>query len=62
MKSRDHDLIILQGEFIAIWKEDQVNDGLCSQAISRLNHPILVINKSMEFALSYPDFNSKISK
>ena len=59
MKSCDHGLIIIQGEFIAIWNEDQVNNGLCSQAISRLNHPFLVINKSMEGALSYPDFNSK---
>jgi len=35
MKSRDHYLIILQGEFIAICKEDQMNNGLCSQAISK---------------------------
>jgi len=59
MKRHDPDLIVLQGEFIAIWKEDQENGGLCSQAISKLNHPFLVINKSMQGALSYPDFNSK---
>ena len=62
MKSRDHGVIVLQGEFIKIWREDQVNDGLCSQAISKLSRPILVINKSMEGSLSYPEFDSKISK
>jgi hypothetical protein len=60
VKCRDHGLIILQGEFIKIWEEDRGNHGPCSQAINRLNRPILVINKSNENSLSYPDFDSKI--
>ncbi len=35
MEGGDQDLIILQGEFLKIWKGDQVNYGLCSQAIDQ---------------------------
>ena len=55
-----YDLIILQGEFLKIWREDRVNHGPCSQAINRSKCFVLVINKSKESSLSYPDFNSKI--
>lgn len=56
----NYDLIILQGEFLKIWREDRVNQGPCSQAINRSKCFVLVINKSKEISLFYPDFNSKI--
>ena len=48
----DQDLIILQGAFLKIWREDTLDDGLCFQAIFRLNCPILMINESKENLLS----------
>lgn len=61
MEGGNQDLIILQGEFLKMWREDQVNYGLCSQAIYRLNCPVLVINKSDEDLISYPHFDSQTS-
>jgi hypothetical protein len=61
IKDGMHDLIILHGEFLKMWREDQVNYGLCSQAIYRLNCPVLVINKSDEDLISYPHFDSQTS-
>jgi hypothetical protein len=52
VKCGDQDLIILQGKFLKIWREDTLDDGLCFQAIFRLNCPILMINPSEETLLS----------
>jgi len=40
------DLIILQGEFLKRWRKEGANCALCSEAISKLKCPILVVNSS----------------
>jgi hypothetical protein len=54
----DQDLIILQGEFLKIWRQDTLDYGLCSHAIYRLSCPILLINQTEEASLSHL-FNSE---
>jgi hypothetical protein len=49
----DQDMIILQGEFLKILREDTLNYGLCSHAIYKLNCPILLINQTEEASLSH---------
>jgi hypothetical protein len=59
MKDGVHDLIILHGEAIKIWRKDGANCGLCSETIYSANCPILVINRSEEDSLSYEHFDSE---
>jgi hypothetical protein len=49
----DQDMIILQGEFLKILREDTLDYGLCSHAIYKLNCPILLINQTEEASLSH---------
>jgi len=58
IKDGVHDLIILHGEALKMWRKDGANCGLCSETIYRSNCPILVINPSEEDSLSYEHFNS----
>jgi len=48
MKDGDHDFIILQGEFLRKWRNEKANCALCSEMISKLRCPILIINSEEE--------------
>ncbi len=61
IKDGVHDLIILHGEALKMWRKDGPNCRLCSETIYRSNCPILVINLSEEGSLSSEHFNSKTS-
>jgi hypothetical protein len=52
-------LVILQGEFLKMWRKDEASCGLCSDVISRLKCPILVINFDEE--TSCPPLNLRNS-
>jgi hypothetical protein len=58
IKDGVHDLIILHGETLKMWRKDGANFELCTETIYRSNCPILVINLSEEDSLSYEHFNS----
>jgi len=59
IKDGVHHLVILQGEFLKMWRKDGANCGLCSDVISKLKCPILVINSEEE--TSCPTFNLRNS-
>ena len=48
MKGGDQDFIILQGEFLRKWRKEKANCALCSEMISNLRCPILMINSDEE--------------
>jgi len=48
MKDEDHDLIILEGEFLRKWRKEEANCALCHEVISKLRCPILMINSDEE--------------
>jgi hypothetical protein len=52
MQDEVSDLIILQGEFLKRWGKEEANCALCSEAISQLRCPILVINSSEDTPLT----------
>lgn len=59
IKNGVHHLVILQGEFLKMWRKDEANCGLCSDVISKLKCPILVINSDEE--TSCPPLNLRNS-
>ena len=60
MRKGDQDLIIFQGEFLRVPREDDMNLGLYSQINFKPKCPILVINEPETAAFSRP-FYSTIS-
>ncbi|MEI9476490.1 MAG: hypothetical protein WCO26_07935 [Deltaproteobacteria bacterium] len=52
VKEGVQDLIILQGEFLETWREDERNYGLCSHTLYHSSCPLFVINPSGKTSLS----------
>lgn len=48
MKDGVHDLIIIPGEFLQMWRKEEANCALCSDAISKSKCSILVIHSNEE--------------
>ena len=48
VKGGDYDLIILQGEFLKNWRKQEANCALCSEVISKLRCPVLIIHSDEE--------------
>jgi hypothetical protein len=61
IKDGVHDLIILHGEALKMWRKERTICGLCSETIYSSNCPILVINQSEGDSLSFEHLNSDIS-
>ena len=53
MKDEVHDLIMLQSEFLKMWRKEGVNCALCSDAISKSKSHILLINFNEEASHSH---------
>jgi len=53
MKDEVHDLIMLQSEFLKMWRKEGVNCALCSDAISKSKSHILLINSNEEAFYSH---------
>ena len=53
IKEEAHDLIILQGELLRMWRKEEANCALCSDAISKSKSPILLINSNDEASYSH---------
>jgi hypothetical protein len=46
IKDGAHDLIVLQGEFLKMWKKEDTHCAICSDSVSKLKCPILVIHSN----------------
>jgi hypothetical protein len=53
MTDEVHDLIMLQSEFLKMWRKEGVNCALCSDAISKSKSHILLINSNEEAFYSH---------
>ncbi len=48
MKDGDHDLIVLQAEFLEKWRNEKGNCALCAEMISKIRRPVFVIDHDGE--------------
>jgi hypothetical protein len=53
IKDEVHDLIMLQSEFLKMWRKEGVNCALCSDTISRSKSHIVLINSNDEASYSH---------
>jgi hypothetical protein len=59
MKAGVHDLMILQSEFLKMWRKNGMDHGLCPNVFYKPDCPVLVVNPSNEVSLFKHLFDSE---